>query len=77
MSDIPAQHVCETPDCNKEATLQCPTCLKIGIQGSYFCSQACFKGYWKQHKVIHTLAREYHSLSSIPNHIHYSFFSWY
>ena len=31
--------MCETPGCNAVASLQCPTCLKIGIQGSYFCSQ--------------------------------------
>lgn len=47
---------CETPNCNKSATLQCPTCLKIGIQGSFFCGQECFKGYWKTHKIIHALA---------------------
>lgn len=39
------------------ASLQCPTCLKIGIKGSYFCSQDCFKGSWKTHKVIHQLAK--------------------
>lgn len=31
--------MCETPGCMTDASLQCPTCLKIGIQGSYFCSQ--------------------------------------
>jgi hypothetical protein len=31
--------VCETPGCNSVAKLQCPTCIKLGIQGSYFCSQ--------------------------------------
>jgi len=31
--------VCETPGCNSAAKLQCPTCIKLGIQGSYFCSQ--------------------------------------
>lgn len=51
-----SEHTCETPDCGKKATLQCPTCLKIGIQGSYFCGQECFKGYWKSHKIIHLLA---------------------
>lgn len=51
-------HKCETPSCNNNATLQCPTCLKMGIQGSYFCSQDCFKGSWKNHKVIHALARK-------------------
>ncbi|XP_032685031.1 methionine aminopeptidase 1 [Odontomachus brunneus] len=49
--------MCETPGCNAIASLQCPTCRKIGIQGSYFCSQDCFKGSWKTHKVIHQLAK--------------------
>uniref|UniRef100_A0A2K5N1M2 Methionyl aminopeptidase 1 n=2 Tax=Cercopithecinae TaxID=9528 RepID=A0A2K5N1M2_CERAT len=31
--------VCETDGCSSEAKLQCPTCIKLGIQGSYFCSQ--------------------------------------
>lgn len=53
-----AQHTCETPECGKKATLQCPTCLKMGIQGSFFCGQECFKGYWKSHKIIHLLASE-------------------
>lgn len=30
---------CETEGCCSEAKLQCPTCIKLGIQGSYFCSQ--------------------------------------
>ncbi|KAH8293670.1 hypothetical protein KR054_002644 [Drosophila jambulina] len=47
---------CETTNCGKEATLQCPTCLKLGIKGSFFCSQPCFKGFWKEHKAIHALA---------------------
>lgn len=53
-----AGHICETPDCGAAATLQCPTCLKLGIQGSFFCSQDCFKGNWKSHKVLHDLISE-------------------
>ncbi|KAK7870712.1 hypothetical protein R5R35_009865 [Gryllus longicercus] len=49
--------VCETPGCGAKAKLQCPTCLKLGIQGSYFCSQDCFRGNWKAHKVLHKLAQ--------------------
>lgn len=52
-------HTCETPDCGKKATLQCPTCLKMGIQGSFFCGQECFKSYWKSHKIIHLLASKW------------------
>lgn len=49
--------VCESPGCNEVAKLQCPTCIKLGIQGSYFCSQQCFKGNWKDHKVLHKIAK--------------------
>ncbi|KAF5287702.1 hypothetical protein FQA39_LY15802 [Lamprigera yunnana] len=48
---------CESPGCDASAKLQCPTCLKIGIQGSFFCSQECFKNNWKSHKIIHSLAK--------------------
>jgi hypothetical protein len=45
MSDSGRQ--CSGTDCNNEAgTLQCPTCLKLGVQGSYFCNQDCFKRNW-------------------------------
>ncbi|KAK7506162.1 hypothetical protein BaRGS_00002274 [Batillaria attramentaria] len=50
--------VCETPGCSSEAKLQCPTCIKLGIQGSFFCSQACFKGAWNEHKQVHKKAKE-------------------
>lgn len=48
--------ICESSGCENEANLQCPTCVKLGIQGSYFCSQQCFKTNWKSHKIIHSLA---------------------
>lgn len=40
------QQFCKGEDCNKPAKLQCPTCLKAKISGSYFCSQDCFKKNW-------------------------------
>ncbi|XP_026481948.1 methionine aminopeptidase 1 [Ctenocephalides felis] len=49
--------MCETPGCKSIAKLQCPTCIKIGIPGSFFCSQECFKGSWKNHKIIHNIAQ--------------------
>ncbi|KAG9339858.1 hypothetical protein JZ751_022363 [Albula glossodonta] len=49
---------CETDGCSSEAKLQCPTCIKLGIQGSYFCSQECFKGSWATHKLLHKKAKE-------------------
>ncbi|GAB6018876.1 Methionine aminopeptidase 1 [Chamberlinius hualienensis] len=47
------EKLCETPNCCKPANLQCPTCVKLGIQGSFFCSQSCFRGYWGEHKLVH------------------------
>lgn len=38
------------------AKLECPTCHKLGIAGSFFCGQECFKAGWKTHKVIHDIA---------------------
>ncbi|GIY59643.1 methionine aminopeptidase 1 [Caerostris extrusa] len=48
---------CETPGCEKSAKLRCPTCIKYGINGSFFCSQECFKGNWDNHKQIHKKAK--------------------
>ena len=43
----PAKRKCMGDDCDKDAgTLQCPTCLKLGMKESYFCSQDCFKRNW-------------------------------
>lgn len=39
MASTEARRECETEGCSKDAKLQCPTCIKLGIQGSYFCSQ--------------------------------------
>uniref|UniRef100_A0A069DTH1 Methionine aminopeptidase n=1 Tax=Panstrongylus megistus TaxID=65343 RepID=A0A069DTH1_9HEMI len=49
--------ICESPGCNLQAKLQCPTCINMGIQGSYFCTQDCFKENWKSHKVLHKIAK--------------------
>lgn len=39
MASTEARRECETEGCGSDAKLQCPTCIKLGIQGSYFCSQ--------------------------------------
>ncbi|KPA82681.1 putative methionine aminopeptidase [Leptomonas pyrrhocoris] len=36
-----------------EAALQCPTCKKLGLPPSFFCSQDCFKKHWNDHKQKH------------------------
>ncbi|XP_039641373.1 methionine aminopeptidase 1 [Perca fluviatilis] len=58
MASIEARRECETDGCGQDAKLQCPTCIKLGIQGSYFCSQECFKGSWVSHKLLHKKAKE-------------------
>lgn len=43
----PAKKKCLGVDCPNDAgSLQCPTCLKLGIKDSFFCSQDCFKKNW-------------------------------
>jgi len=32
---------------------KCPTCLKLSLPDSFFCSQECFKASWPIHKLIH------------------------
>uniref|UniRef100_A0A3Q3J9Y6 Methionine aminopeptidase n=1 Tax=Monopterus albus TaxID=43700 RepID=A0A3Q3J9Y6_MONAL len=58
MASTEARRECETEGCDKDAKLQCPTCIKLGIQGSFFCSQECFKGSWVSHKLLHKKAKE-------------------
>ncbi|TVY84025.1 Methionine aminopeptidase [Lachnellula suecica] len=53
-TESPAKRKCAGGDCDKDAgTLQCPTCLKLGMKESYFCSQDCFKRNWATHKAVH------------------------
>ncbi|KAJ7682108.1 peptidase M24, structural domain-containing protein [Mycena polygramma] len=47
----------ECPNGNPPSRLECPTCNKIGIRGSFFCGQECFKSGWAHHKIIHNLAK--------------------
>lgn len=51
------KNTCKTPGCCKDAKLQCPTCIKLQIRGSLFCSQDCFKENWDMHKALHKLAK--------------------
>lgn len=34
-------------------TAECPTCLKLGLERAYFCTQDCFKKSWNEHKAVH------------------------
>lgn len=52
-----AKKKCLGKDCENDAgSLQCPTCLKLDIKGSFFCSQDCFKKNWADHKSMHKTA---------------------
>ncbi|KAH8117423.1 methionine aminopeptidase [Phellopilus nigrolimitatus] len=55
-STEPAAAPCQSSSCinsKPPSRLECPTCSKIGIKGSFFCTQECFKAGCKQHKGIH------------------------
>lgn len=43
---------CGSPD----ATLKCPTCVKLNIGNQCFCNQECFRSNWKEHKKVHKAA---------------------
>ncbi|KAH8829157.1 peptidase M24, structural domain-containing protein [Flagelloscypha sp. PMI_526] len=50
--------VCQSSTCingNPPSKMECPTCMKLGIRGSVFCGQPCFKAGWKSHKIVHDL----------------------
>ncbi|KAJ1324604.1 methionyl aminopeptidase [Microdochium nivale] len=58
MTEPPAKKACLGADCeNSAGDLQCPTCLKLGIKDSFFCSQDCFKRNWNDHKSSHKTAQ--------------------
>ncbi|RCI14975.1 hypothetical protein L249_7075 [Ophiocordyceps polyrhachis-furcata BCC 54312] len=47
MPELPAKRKCTGVNCENDAgSLHCPTCLKLEIKDSYFCSQDCFKKSW-------------------------------
>jgi hypothetical protein len=54
----PAPHPCSTPGCVKPALMACPTCIKLGLPPARFCDQACFKGSWSSHKLVHVAVVE-------------------
>ena len=52
---------CTSKGCEKEANLKCPICREKGIPKiiSMFCSQECFKHYWKDHSELHNMKLEW------------------
>ncbi|KAF7732358.1 Methionine aminopeptidase 1 [Apophysomyces ossiformis] len=67
MADV-SDKVCQTPGCGKPAKLQCPTCIKLKIEGSFFCSQECFKKSWPLHKGVHKAKIESEPHNPFPNY---------
>ncbi|KAI8086116.1 methionine aminopeptidase 1 [Halteromyces radiatus] len=67
MSDLSNQK-CKSPGCGQPAKLQCPTCLKLKIDGSFFCSQDCFKKNWTTHKAVHKAKLESQPHNPFPNY---------
>lgn len=63
MSEVVAG-ACQRTGCSNPANMVCPTCKKLGIRGSFFCSQECFKEAWPEHKVIHKMLRDAAAASS-------------
>ncbi|KAJ2715309.1 Methionine aminopeptidase 1 [Coemansia spiralis] len=61
-------HSCITEGCSKPAKLQCPTCIKVGVAGSYFCSQDCFRGSWGTHKAAHNVSNPKGSFDPFPQY---------
>ncbi|CAM9502796.1 unnamed protein product, partial [Phaeothamnion confervicola] len=57
---------CETPGCDKPASMACPTCIKLGLPRSLYCSQECFKSNWPQHKARHKQAPPPPDPNSMP-----------
>ncbi|KAL0093023.1 MetAP 1 [Phycomyces blakesleeanus] len=67
MSDI-GNNACVSEGCGQPAKLQCPTCLKLKIEGSFFCSQECFKKNWATHKAVHKAKLESQPHNPFPNY---------
>ncbi|KAJ1730458.1 Methionine aminopeptidase 1 [Coemansia biformis] len=61
-------HICITKGCGKPASLQCPTCKKVGVEGSFFCSQECFRGSWGAHKLAHDVSNPKGSFDPFPQY---------
>ncbi|KAI9101141.1 peptidase M24, structural domain-containing protein [Phlyctochytrium arcticum] len=63
------EYACEA--CGLPAKLRCPTCMKLGIEGSHFCTQECFKKNWGEHKSKHKTG-----LEAVSNGVVKSFNPW-
>ncbi|KAJ2726366.1 Methionine aminopeptidase 1 [Coemansia sp. Benny D115] len=60
--------ICQTEGCGKPANLQCPTCVKLGLSESHFCSQGCFRGSWAAHKAKHVASNPKATYDPFPSY---------
>ncbi|CAM9890993.1 unnamed protein product [Ascophyllum nodosum] len=58
---------CSTPGCGKNGDMACPTCIKLALPPSRYCSQACFKADWPRHKGIHKAAKEKNAAAGVAS----------
>ncbi|KAI8992540.1 peptidase M24, structural domain-containing protein [Pilobolus umbonatus] len=65
------QNTCLLEGCNKPAFLQCPTCISLKIDRSFYCSQVCFKNNWNKHKILHKSKIDSQPYNPFPNY-HYT-----
>ncbi|KAJ1966409.1 Methionine aminopeptidase 1 [Dipsacomyces acuminosporus] len=61
-------HKCKADGCDKQAKLQCPTCVKLEIKDSYFCSQDCFRKSWGVHKNKHQVSNPKATYDPFPSY---------
>lgn len=45
-------------ECGAPAKMRCPTCVKLCLPDSLFCTQDCFKKAWGSHKKIHLMIEQ-------------------
>ncbi|EPT05994.1 hypothetical protein FOMPIDRAFT_1026862 [Fomitopsis schrenkii] len=70
-ANVPCQSS-KCPNGHPPSRLECPTCHKLGIKGSFFCGQECFKADCeetpqKTHKIVHDIATPKQPLLDDPN----------
>ncbi|ESK96945.1 methionine aminopeptidase 1 [Moniliophthora roreri MCA 2997] len=69
--------LCQSSSCpngNPPSRLECPTCSKLGIRGSFFCGQECFKAGWvgstfgEQPQSTNNIAKSPDAYNPFPNY---------
>jgi methionyl aminopeptidase len=58
MSDAETKHNSVCSECGEPSTLQCPTCIKLGMPATHFCGKTCFSIAWPHHNREHKLRKK-------------------